>query len=100
MCPLFSSAWAIGHIGLPFSDRGYISIFGLQLPLPEDTTFVASLRYLGALHLRIEEIAPTDADAAQCVPVADDAAIGSEVSGTGAVADASKRSLRCECATC
>jgi hypothetical protein len=62
--PAFSSAWAIGHIGLPFSDRGYISIFGLQLPLPEDTTFVASLRYLGALHLRIEQITPTDADAA------------------------------------
>jgi len=63
--PAFSSAWAIGHIGLPFSDRGYISIFGLQLPLPEDTTFVASLRYLGTLHLRIEQIAPTEADAAQ-----------------------------------
>jgi hypothetical protein len=62
--PAFSSAWAIGHIGLPFSDRGYISIFGLQLPLPEDTTFVASLRYLGTLHLRIEQIAPTEADAA------------------------------------
>ena len=62
--PLLSSAWAIGHIGLPFSDRGYISLFGLQLPLPEDTTFVASLRYLGTLHLRIEEIAPTEADAA------------------------------------
>jgi hypothetical protein len=62
--PAFSSAWAIGHIGLPFSDRGYISIFGLQLPLPEDTTFVASLRYLGTLHLRIEQIAPTETDAA------------------------------------
>ena len=62
--PAFSSAWAIGHIGLPFSDRGYISILGLQLPMPEDTTFVASLRFLGALHLRIEQIAPTDADAA------------------------------------
>jgi hypothetical protein len=61
--PAFSSAWAIGHIGLPFSDRGYISVFGLQLPLSEDTTFVASLRYLGALHLRIEEIAPTETDA-------------------------------------
>ena len=63
--PAFSSAWAIGHIGLPFSDRGYISIFGLQLPLPEDTTFVASLRYLGTLHLRIEQIAPTEPDAAK-----------------------------------
>jgi hypothetical protein len=62
--PAFSSAWAIGHIGLPFSDRGYISIAGLKLPMPEDTNFVASLRFLGALHLRIEQIAPTDADAA------------------------------------
>jgi hypothetical protein len=61
--PAFSSAWAIGHIGLPFSDRGYISVFDLQLPLPEDTTFIASLRYLGSLHLRIEQVAPTDADA-------------------------------------
>jgi hypothetical protein len=63
--PAFSSAWAIGHIGLPFSDRGYVSIFGLQLPMPEDTTFVASLRFLGALHLRIEQIAPTEPDAAR-----------------------------------
>jgi hypothetical protein len=62
--PAFSSAWAIGHIGLPFSDRGYISIYGLTLPMPEDTTFVASLRYLGTLHLRVEQITPTDTDAA------------------------------------
>jgi hypothetical protein len=63
--PLLSSAWGIGHIGLPFSERGYISVFGLQLPLPEDTTFVASLRYVGSLRLRIEEISPTEADAAR-----------------------------------
>src|ERR1700722_1390619 len=62
--PAFSSAWAIGHIGLPFSDRGYISVLGLQLPLSEDTTFVASLRYLGTLRLRIEQVTPNDADAA------------------------------------
>jgi hypothetical protein len=62
--PLLSSAWAIGHIGLPFSERGYITVFGLQLPLPEDTTFVASLRYSLGLRLRIEEISPTDAEAA------------------------------------
>ncbi|WP_263368968.1 hypothetical protein [Edaphobacter bradus] len=61
--PLLSAAWAIGHIGLPFSDRGYIAISGLRLPMPEDTTFVASLRYVGTLHLRIEEISPTEADA-------------------------------------
>lgn len=63
--PLLSTAWAIGHIGLPFSERGYITLFGLQLPLPEDTTFVASLRYVGSLRLRIEEISPTEADAQQ-----------------------------------
>jgi hypothetical protein len=63
--PLLSSAWAIGHIGLPFSDRGRISVLGLQLPLPEDTTFVASLRYVGAVHLRIEQIATTEAEAAE-----------------------------------
>jgi len=63
--PLLASAWGIGRIGLPFSDRGYISLFGLQLPLPEDTTFVASLRYTGSLRLRVEEISPTEADAAR-----------------------------------
>jgi hypothetical protein len=62
--PAFSSAWAIGHIGLPFTDRGSISIFGLQLPMSEDTTFIASLRYLGTLRLRIEQLTPNDADAA------------------------------------
>jgi hypothetical protein len=64
--PLLSSAWAIGHIGLPFSERGHITVFGVRLPLPEDTTFVASLHIgLGALHLRIEQIAPTEEDAAR-----------------------------------
>jgi hypothetical protein len=63
--PVLSSAWAIGHIGLPFSESGYITAFGLRLPLAEDTTLVASLRYLGAVKLRIEEISPSDADAAQ-----------------------------------
>ena len=66
--PLLSSAWGIGHVGLPFSESGRITIFGLGLPLPEDTTFVASLRYgLGALHLRVEQIAPTEADAGRSV---------------------------------
>jgi hypothetical protein len=64
--PLLSSAWGIGHVGLPFSESGLIAVFGLQLPMAEDTTFVASVRYgLGAMHLRVEEIAPTEADAAR-----------------------------------
>jgi hypothetical protein len=88
--PLLSEAWGIGHIGLPFSadpdgdrdefkthppaqpnEAAFISVLGLQLPLRTDTDFVASLRYTaaahvlsgGAVHLRIEEIAP-DPDAA------------------------------------
>jgi hypothetical protein len=64
--PLLSSAWGIGHVGLPFSERGHITVFGLELPLAEDTTFVASLRYgIGGLHLRVEQFAPTEADAAR-----------------------------------
>ena len=61
--PAFSSAWGVGHIGLPFSEDGQISALGVKLPLPSDTTFVASLRYQGELRLRIEEIAATEADA-------------------------------------
>ena len=63
--PLLSSVWGIGHIGLPFSERGHISVFGLELPIPEDTTFVASMRYVGSVHLRIEEIAPSEGEAAR-----------------------------------
>lgn len=61
--PLLSSAWAIGHVGLPFTDNGRITAFGLQLPLPEDTTLVASLRFTTALHMRIDELLPTQEDA-------------------------------------
>ena len=62
--PLPAQAWGIGHIALPFSQNGYINVMGLQLPLPEDTDLVASLRYSGSIHLRVEEFAP-DEDAAQ-----------------------------------
>ncbi len=61
--PLLAAAWGIGHIGLPFSDRGSISVLGLRFPLPEDTTFVASVRYTGMLHLKVEEIASSRSDA-------------------------------------
>ncbi|MDQ2923976.1 MAG: hypothetical protein M3R43_00180 [Acidobacteriota bacterium] len=62
--PLLSQAWAIGHIGLPFVANGHVSVLGLELPLNADTDLVASLRYSGSIHLRVEEIAPTD-DAAR-----------------------------------
>ena len=69
--PLLASAWGIGHIGLPFSEHGHITVFGLELPLGEDTTFVASLRYMGSLRLRVEEIAPGERDAAQAAETLD-----------------------------
>ncbi|MES2393112.1 MAG: hypothetical protein V4555_15805 [Acidobacteriota bacterium] len=62
--PLLSQAWGIGHIGLPFSQNGFISLFGLQLPLPEDTDLVASLRFTTSAHLRVEEFAPNPTSAA------------------------------------
>jgi len=62
--PLLSEAWGIGKVGLPFSENGKLKLLGLTLPIAADTTFVASVRYLHALHLRVEEIAPNDAQAA------------------------------------
>lgn len=62
--PLLALAWGIGRIGLPFGQDGHLSVMGFQLPVPVDTELVASVRYSGSLHLRVEEIAP-DALAAQ-----------------------------------
>ncbi len=61
--PLLSLAWGLGEIALPFTDHGRISILGLTLPISLDTTFIASLRWTGALRLRIEQIAPGEAAA-------------------------------------
>ena len=61
--PAFSSAWAIGHVALPFSEDGKIRVGGLELPMGADTTFVASLGFApalrhgaGGISLKIEEI--------------------------------------------
>ena len=69
--PLLSVAWGVGQIGLPFSERGGISIFGFSLPLQADSTIIASVApvlpvpgTLGALRLRVEEIAPSAEKAA------------------------------------
>ncbi len=61
--PVLSLAWGLGQIGLPFGDHGRLSLFGLDLPFRLDATFVASLRWTGALRLRVEEIAPSEAAA-------------------------------------
>ena len=62
--PLLALAWGVGQIGLPFSESGAISIFGLSLPLEDGTTIIASvtptLPLAGSLRLRVEEIAPND----------------------------------------
>lgn len=60
--PLLSLAWGIGKLSAPLS-RGGVRVLGFTIPLTLDTTFIASLRWIGALHLRIEEIAPTQAEA-------------------------------------
>jgi hypothetical protein len=41
--PLLSVAWGVGQIGLPFSESGSIHVFGLALPLEDDSTIVASM---------------------------------------------------------
>jgi len=59
---------AIGQIGLPFSERGAIKIFGFSLPLQDDSTIIASVAPVlpvpGSLRLRVEDIAPNEDKAA------------------------------------
>ncbi len=63
--PLLSLAWGIGKIGLPLGDDGGgLKIMGIKLPFSLDSTFIASLRWTGALRVRVEEIAPSEAEAA------------------------------------
>jgi hypothetical protein len=69
--PLLAQAWGIGHIGLPFSQDGQISLLGLQLPVAAESDLVASIRWTtavplhgGSAELRVEEFVadPTDAE--------------------------------------
>lgn len=59
--PVFSFAWGLGKIEAPFTGDGNVHLFGFNIPLPTNTVFVASARYLDALHLRIDEFAPNEA---------------------------------------
>jgi hypothetical protein len=59
--PLFSLAWGIGKLGAGFGDD--LNLFGLRVPLSVNAMFIGSLRWTGALRLRIEEIAPNGAAA-------------------------------------
>ena len=72
--PLLAVAWGVGQLGLPFSKGGAISILGLKLPVPVDTTYIVSLaptlpitktlHIQGLLRLRLEEIAQSEPVAA------------------------------------
>jgi hypothetical protein len=63
--PLLSIAWGMGQIGAPFSESGAIKILGFSLPVEPDSTFVASIRWAGSLHLRVVEIAPNEGAATE-----------------------------------
>jgi hypothetical protein len=66
--PLLAVAWGVGQIGLPLSESGAIKVFGLSLPLQDDSTIIASvtpgLPLANSVRLRVEEIAPDDQKAA------------------------------------
>lgn len=62
--PLLSIAWGIGQIALPLNRTGGVRILGLHVPVPLDATLIASLSWVGRIHLRVEEIAPSEAAAA------------------------------------
>jgi hypothetical protein len=65
--PLLSMAWGVGQVGMPFSESGAIHVFGVALPLEDESTIIASvtpgLNLAGTLNFRMEEIAPTSDDA-------------------------------------
>lgn len=61
--PLLSPAWAIGRVGGTNHAEG-LSLFGFHLPIASGSVLVGSLRWTGALHLKVEDIAP-DAGAAE-----------------------------------
>jgi hypothetical protein len=72
--PLLSLAWGVGQIGLPLNESGTIHVLGLELPLASDSTIIASVTpglppalpiSSGLLHIRVEEIAPTETVAAR-----------------------------------
>lgn len=56
--PLLSLAWGIGKLGVPVPGALKPRFFGIELPVSLDATFIASVRWVGSMRLRIEEIAP------------------------------------------
>jgi hypothetical protein len=62
--PILSVAWGMGQIGLPFTENGAIHVFGMDLPIEPDSTFLASVHWAGGLKLKVVEIAANDTTAA------------------------------------
>ncbi|MGB8480749.1 MAG: hypothetical protein WCE63_18240 [Acidobacteriaceae bacterium] len=65
--PLLSEAWGIGEIEPSTGPGVQFHVFGLPLSLPAGATFIGSIRYLGSVHMRLEEIAPSAATAKESV---------------------------------
>ena len=61
--PLLSVAWGIGQVGAPLKNGGP-RVMGIRVPLEPEATVIASLSWIGKMHLRVEEIAPTESAAA------------------------------------
>jgi hypothetical protein len=68
--PLLSQAWGIGGLGLPFASGRQFQVFGVPLPLPVDSTFIASVRYLREIRFRLVQIAPSARAARRSVQMA------------------------------
>ena len=67
--PVFSFAWGLAQIEAPLTGDGNVHLFGFRIPLPTNTVFIASVRYVTALQLRVEEIAPSESVASISVSV-------------------------------
>ena len=57
--PLLSEAWGIGEIEPSTGPGIQFHVFGLPMTLPSGATFIGSIRYLGSVRMRLEEIAPS-----------------------------------------
>ncbi len=69
--PAFSTAWAIGQIGLPFSEDGRVAVGGMELPVAADGVFVGSVGvsglHPGSVAVRVDQMAADEASAARSV---------------------------------
>lgn len=65
--PLLSEAWGIGEIEPSTGPGIQFHVLGLPLSLPAGATFIGSIRYLGSVRMRLQEIAPSESAAKESV---------------------------------